>query len=204
LDVLLVSQFTLHAVLKGNKPDFHRAMDSQLARVVWDQFIAATRAAYKGQGKIDQGPFGAHMQVMLVNNGPVTVQLDGPDPATTMAPPRAMAGIASPATPGTVTQRKEHLAVLVLLPAVGACSRLAEFERRGLQLLDLRSIASCSELGSCLAIAALLRPAGPDTEAMLNNLSRFCDRRGRDEKMAVASRVIFRKASAEDQTRFFT
>lgn len=203
LDVLLVSQFTLHAVLKGNKPDFHRAMGAQEARALWDQFVSATRAAYKGRGRIDQGPFGANMQVALVNDGPATIQLDGPDPPT-MAPPRAMAHLASTAAPGTVSQQKEHHAVLVLLPAAGACSRLAQLERRGCRLLDVRSIASCSELGSCMALAALLHRAGTNAEAMLSNLSRLCGCRGRDAEVASASRGIVRIASAGDLADFFS
>ena len=84
LEVLLVSQFTLHAVLKGNKPDFHHAMPPARSRPFWDKFVAAV--SKKLPGKVQQGQFGALMQVHLVNDGPVTITLDSDANASASAP----------------------------------------------------------------------------------------------------------------------
>ena len=42
-EVLVVSQFTLYHVLKGNKPDFHNAMEHEKARELYEEFIAFLR-----------------------------------------------------------------------------------------------------------------------------------------------------------------
>ena len=60
LEVLLVSQFTLYAFLKGNKPDFHLAMPPDEARAAWTELVAAVEKAHPG--KVQQGEFGAKMQ----------------------------------------------------------------------------------------------------------------------------------------------
>lgn len=73
--VLMVSQFTLCHVLKGNKPDFHNAMKGDLAKPMFDKMVANMAAAYKPEC-IATGAFGAHMHVALVNDGPVTITLD--------------------------------------------------------------------------------------------------------------------------------
>ena len=81
LDVLLVSQFTLYAELKGNRPDFHTAMPPQQARQLYERFVAAVRKEY-GEGgaeRVKDGVFGADMKVALVNDGPVTIALDTDD-----------------------------------------------------------------------------------------------------------------------------
>lgn len=74
-DVLLVSQFTLYAIPKGNKPDFHLAMTPEAASTFYDDFVARVRREYPG-GHIAQGVFGADMAVNLTNDGPVTITLD--------------------------------------------------------------------------------------------------------------------------------
>ena len=76
LEVLLVSQFTLHAVLKGNKPDFHKSMAPSEAEPFFDEFVAAVRAKHVSAEKVQAGKFGAKMEVALVNDGPVTLILD--------------------------------------------------------------------------------------------------------------------------------
>lgn len=76
LEVLLVSQFTLHAVLKGNKPDFHKAMTPSEAEPFFDEFVASVRKKHVSADKVQAGKFGAMMQVELVNDGPVTLILD--------------------------------------------------------------------------------------------------------------------------------
>ncbi|XP_024366261.1 uncharacterized protein [Physcomitrium patens] len=74
-EVLLVSQFTLYGVLKGNKPDFHVAMPPQLAKSFYESLVQRVRKAYKPDA-VKDGVFGAMMQVSLVNDGPVTMNLD--------------------------------------------------------------------------------------------------------------------------------
>ena len=74
LGVLLISQFTLHAQLKGNKPDFHRALGPDKARPFWESFVARVKKAHAGP--VETGIFGAKMAVSLVNDGPVTIILD--------------------------------------------------------------------------------------------------------------------------------
>lgn len=74
-DVLLVSQFTLYGTTKGNKPDFHLAMSTDPASVLYARFVSKVQAAYKG-GRVCSGVFGANMAVALVNDGPVTLSID--------------------------------------------------------------------------------------------------------------------------------
>ena len=78
LDVLLVSQFTLYAELKGNRPDFHTAMPPTAARELYAHFVAMVRKEYGAGGaeKVKDGVFGADMAVALVNDGPVTITLE--------------------------------------------------------------------------------------------------------------------------------
>ncbi|KAI4296854.1 hypothetical protein L6164_036774 [Bauhinia variegata] len=73
--VLLVSQFTLYGFLKGNKPDFHVAMPPQKAKPFYGSLVDRFRTAYNPDA-IKDGVFGAMMKVNLVNDGPVTMQLD--------------------------------------------------------------------------------------------------------------------------------
>uniref|UniRef100_A0A7N0UHV7 D-aminoacyl-tRNA deacylase n=1 Tax=Kalanchoe fedtschenkoi TaxID=63787 RepID=A0A7N0UHV7_KALFE len=74
-EVLLVSQFTLYGVLKGNKPDFHVAMAPQKARPFYESIVERFKKSYR-EDAVKDGVFGAMMQVSLVNDGPVTMQLD--------------------------------------------------------------------------------------------------------------------------------
>jgi D-tyrosyl-tRNA(Tyr) deacylase len=76
--VLLVSQFTLYAnTRKGTKPDFHGAMPSERSAPMFDELVAAVRKLYPA-GRVETGRFGAHMEVELVNDGPVTILLEQP------------------------------------------------------------------------------------------------------------------------------
>jgi D-aminoacyl-tRNA deacylase len=74
-ELLLISQFTLHAsTKKGNRPSFIQAARPEVAIPIYEQFIAALEAEL---GKpIETGVFGADMKVGLVNDGPVTIIMD--------------------------------------------------------------------------------------------------------------------------------
>lgn len=74
-EVLLVSQFTLQAVLKGNKPDFHQAMNPESAHELFEFFTSEVRAN-SGSSRVLTGCFGQHMDVSLSNDGPVTISLE--------------------------------------------------------------------------------------------------------------------------------
>ena len=74
-DVLAVSQFTLYAsTRKGNRPSWSGAAPPDVARPMFDAFVAAL-ARELGR-PVPTGVFGADMQVALVNDGPVTLFLD--------------------------------------------------------------------------------------------------------------------------------
>ena len=74
-DLLLVSQFTLHAsTKKGNRPSYIRASKPPVAVPLYEQLIAVLE---RELGKpIGTGEFGADMKVALVNDGPVTIIID--------------------------------------------------------------------------------------------------------------------------------
>jgi len=74
-DLLLVSQFTLHAATKkGNRPSYIRASKPDVAIPLYEQFISRLEADL---GKpVATGIFGADMKVELLNDGPVTILLD--------------------------------------------------------------------------------------------------------------------------------
>ena len=75
-EVLAVSQFTLYGdASRGNRPGFTGAAPPEEAEVLVDQFADALRQLGV---LVRQGVFGAHMQVALVNDGPVTIWLESP------------------------------------------------------------------------------------------------------------------------------
>ncbi|SPO32267.1 related to DTD1 - D-Tyr-tRNA(Tyr) deacylase activity [Ustilago trichophora] len=75
-EVLCVSQFTLFArTVKGTKPDFHRAMGGDNARVIYEALLKKLGDSYSHE-KIKDGAFGEMMDVSLTNDGPVTILLD--------------------------------------------------------------------------------------------------------------------------------
>jgi D-tyrosyl-tRNA(Tyr) deacylase len=74
-EVLAVSQFTLYAsTRKGNRPSYTDAAPPEVAAPLFRQFVANLES---GLGRaVPTGVFGAHMQVALCNDGPVTIWLD--------------------------------------------------------------------------------------------------------------------------------
>ena len=74
-DILVVSQFTLHAsTKKGNRPSYIRAARPEISVPLYEQFCSALGQAL---GKpIETGEFGADMKVELLNDGPVTICID--------------------------------------------------------------------------------------------------------------------------------
>ena len=74
-DVLVVSQFTLHAsTKKGNRPSYIKAAKSEIAVPLYEKFVQVLE---KELGKsVGTGEFGADMKVSLLNDGPVTILMD--------------------------------------------------------------------------------------------------------------------------------
>lgn len=73
-DVIVVSQFTLHAsIKKGNRPSYIKAAKPDIAIPLYQKFISQLETDL-GK-KIQTGTFGADMKVTLVNDGPVTLSL---------------------------------------------------------------------------------------------------------------------------------
>lgn len=74
-DVLVISQFTLHAkTKKGNRPSFIKSANHEDALFLYNYFIE--RLQSKLNVKVKTGKFGADMNVNLINNGPVTIIID--------------------------------------------------------------------------------------------------------------------------------
>ena len=77
-DILLISQFTLHAnTKKGNRPSFLKAANPPIAIPLYKKFIAQLEMDLKKS--IQTGEFGADMKVNLLNDGPVTIIIDSKD-----------------------------------------------------------------------------------------------------------------------------
>jgi D-tyrosyl-tRNA(Tyr) deacylase len=74
-EVLVVSQFTLHASYKkGNRPSFIKAARPEQAIPLYEYFVA--RMSERLGKPVATGEFGADMKVALVNDGPVTILMD--------------------------------------------------------------------------------------------------------------------------------
>lgn len=74
-EVMIVSQFTLHAsTKKGNRPSYFRAAGEAISRPMYERFVTSVEQALGKQ--VATGEFGADMKVELINDGPVTIWID--------------------------------------------------------------------------------------------------------------------------------
>jgi D-tyrosyl-tRNA(Tyr) deacylase len=74
-DIIIVSQFTLHAsIKKGNRPSYIKAAKPEVAIPLYENFVRTVGQAL-GKG-VQTGEFGADMKVSLLNDGPVTIVMD--------------------------------------------------------------------------------------------------------------------------------
>ncbi|MBT9174535.1 MAG: D-aminoacyl-tRNA deacylase [candidate division WS2 bacterium] len=74
-EILVVSQFTLSGdTRKGRRPDFTRALSPDKSIPLYEEFIRIIKSEYSPE-KIQEGVFQAHMDVQLINDGPVTILL---------------------------------------------------------------------------------------------------------------------------------
>lgn len=74
-DIIVVSQFTLHALTKkGNRPSYIKASKPEIAIPLYEKFV--TQIETELGKKVQTGIFGADMKVSLINDGPVTIIID--------------------------------------------------------------------------------------------------------------------------------
>lgn len=74
-DVMIVSQFTLHAMTKkGNRPSWIKAAPEAISKPLYEEFVTSVESAL-GR-KVATGEFGADMKIELTNDGPVTIWID--------------------------------------------------------------------------------------------------------------------------------
>jgi len=74
-EIMVVSQFTLHAsIRRGNRPSYSKAARPDIAKPAYDAFIESLELSL--DRKVATGQFGAHMEINLVNDGPVTIFID--------------------------------------------------------------------------------------------------------------------------------
>lgn len=74
-EVMVVSQFTLHAsTKKGNRPSYFRAAPEAISRPMYERFVECLQNILGKE--VATGSFGADMKVELINDGPVTIWID--------------------------------------------------------------------------------------------------------------------------------
>ena len=74
-DVMIVSQFTLHALTKkGNRPSWIKAAPEEISKPIYEAFVSKVEEAL-GRS-VATGSFGADMKIELTNDGPVTIWID--------------------------------------------------------------------------------------------------------------------------------
>jgi len=74
-EILVVSQFTLHAqTKKGNRPSYIKASKAEIAIPLYEHFC--NELSHKLGKEVQTGTFGADMKVALINDGPVTIWMD--------------------------------------------------------------------------------------------------------------------------------
>ena len=79
-DIIVVSQFTLHAsTKKGNRPSYIRAAKPDFAIPMYEKFVEAL--SFMAERMVQTGEFGADMKVNLLNDGPVTILIDSKNKA---------------------------------------------------------------------------------------------------------------------------
>jgi D-tyrosyl-tRNA(Tyr) deacylase len=78
-EILVVSQFTLHAsTKKGNRPSYIKSARPEHAEPLYEYVVNQFRSI--SNLKVEQGRFGAHMDISFINDGPVTILLDSKRP----------------------------------------------------------------------------------------------------------------------------
>lgn len=82
--ILVISQFTLAAdISKGNRPDYTGAAGPEKAKLLYTKFVQYLRSL--GVKEVREGEFGAHMEIELINDGPVTLTLERKSPETAVS-----------------------------------------------------------------------------------------------------------------------
>lgn len=73
-EIMIVSQFTLYGdARKGNRPNFMKSAKHEKAELMYNEFIELIKKEIE---IVETGKFGSNMDIELINNGPVTIQLD--------------------------------------------------------------------------------------------------------------------------------
>lgn len=76
-EILIVSQFTLYGNCNnGRRPDFFESAEGPKAEKIYDKFVAEVKGEL-GRDRVQTGQFAAHMSISLINDGPVTLVIEG-------------------------------------------------------------------------------------------------------------------------------